>query len=408
MVRGLAAVLRSSYLDPMKGDDFAKDLERFGAESLSEPLKPGDLAVLLTEQLYALSGDLHFHVGVDAEWIAEQKSADDPAEQQKLRLQDREEGERGNFFFDQVKVLEGNIGYLSFTAFADPDLGSGTLAAAMAFLGHCDAYVVDLRNNNGGYLEMAQLLASYFLADVDQLLFDYYTVEDGRRIERRQWVLPSVPGERRPEAPLYVLTSSTTFSAAEWFAYVLGGLGRAVVVGERTAGGAHPVDRRAIDDRFVVNVPIGEIRGPVEKGDFEGVGVEPTVSASARDALHLAHLRAIDALSEAHPERQDDHRWLRPRVEARLDPYVLEPERGRALVGDYGGRTVSYEDGTLYYSWNGRSKIALIPLSSSLFALEGLDAFRFRIVEAGRTVTALERIYADGTIRRREKSVPQP
>ncbi|MCX4681930.1 S41 family peptidase [Streptomyces sp. NBC_01433] len=40
--------------------------------------------------------------------------------------------------------------------------------------------------------------------------------------------------------PLYVLSSDSTFSAAEELTYDLQQLGRAVVVGERTRGGAHP------------------------------------------------------------------------------------------------------------------------------------------------------------------------
>ena len=46
-------------------------------------------------------------------------------------------------------------------------------------------------------------------------------------------------GVLRANLPLFLLTSRQTFSAGEGFAFILQHLGRAVVVGQRTAGAAH-------------------------------------------------------------------------------------------------------------------------------------------------------------------------
>ncbi len=135
--------------------------------------------------------------------------------------------------------------------FADPDLGYDAAAAAMRFIENSDAVIYDMRYNNGGHLEMAQLLASQlFRGDKDQELFDYYYNDDGRRVARGQWVLAAIPAKRLIGKPVYILTASTSFSAAEWFAYSLKKLGRATLVGERTAGGAHPVDRKPVGTDF--------------------------------------------------------------------------------------------------------------------------------------------------------------
>jgi len=405
VVRGLSQVLRDSYPFPGKATQMAESLERYSTEALREPISARDLATRLTKKLYELSDDLHFFVDLDEAWVEEQRLSADPKRKQELLETERQREEQQNFFFNEVKILGGNVAYLSLTRFADPELGHRTLAAAMRFLSHCDAYIVDLRNNAGGALEMAQLLASYFLtSDSDQLLFTYYYMENGERIEREQRVLPSVPGERRLNAPLYVLVSSTSFSAAEWFAYVMGGIGRAHVIGEQTAGGAHPVDRKAIDRRFVVNVPIGEIQGPRGTGDFEGVGVQPEEPVAAVEALHVAHRRALEALMTQNPESRAALEWFLPVIDARRKPVTLSSRRVEAIVGDYEGRSISYQDGGLYYSWNGRTKVRLVPLSKTLFALEGIAGFRFRIIDADGTVTGLERAYADGrksTVRRR-------
>jgi hypothetical protein len=406
VIQDLSRVLQESYLYPAKAEEMSHSLARFATEALDQPLDAHELASRLTKQLYELSRDLHFFVEVDPEWIAQKRLEDDPESARQLRQTELRQAQRQNFSLQEVRLLEGNVGYLNLTAFGEPEHGSKTLASAMSFLAHCDSYIVDLRNNNGGYLEMAQLLASYFFAgDAEQMLFDYYYFEDGERIERQQWVLPSVPGEKRPEAPLYILVSSTSFSAAEWFAFVLGEVGRATVVGEVTAGGAHPVDRKIVDDRFVVNVPIGQIRGPGGEEDFEGEGIQPQVSVSAAEALNVAHRLAVEELMARRPEAVAEYRWLLPVLEARRRPVELDPQRLAALTGEYGDRRLSTEDGVLYYSWDGKTKIRLTPLSESLLALEGVQDFRFRVVEEGGEVVALERIHSDGrTSSRRNKT----
>lgn len=405
VVHGLSQVLKENYLFPDKAERMAMDLQRFSTQSLLEPIEAQDLAIRLTEKLYELSDDLHFFVEVDPEWIAQQRLMDQPEQQRAIRAKERLQEEQQNFSFKEVKILEGNVGYLSFSYFSDPEIGYRKLATSMEFLSHCEAYIIDLRNNNGGFLQMAQLLASYFFTNLsDQLLFDYYYFEDGVRVERKQWVLPSVPGERRPDAPLYILVSSASFSAAEWFAYVLGGLGRAEVVGEQTAGGAHPVDRKVIDHQFVVNVPIGQIRGPVGEGDFEGVGVAPHEKVAAREALHVAHRMAIDELKVRNPESLSTYEWILPVIDARREPVALDTSRMRLWVGDYGGSKISLEDGVLYYSRNGKGRIELTPLSDNLLALEGIDSFRFRLIESEGKVTGLERLYLDGHTRQHWKT----
>ena len=71
--------------------------------------------------------------------------------------------------------------------------------------------------------------------------------------------------------PVYVLTSSFTFSGAEEFAYNLKNLKRGTIIGEITGGGAHPVNERVFRSLNVaVNIPFGRavnlFREPTGKG----------------------------------------------------------------------------------------------------------------------------------------------
>ncbi|KTE17272.1 S41 family peptidase [Sphingopyxis sp. H115] len=396
VVEQLGQALEANYVYPDKAKTIAATLRRnLDAGDYDTAHDRPALARELTDDLIAASGDLHFAVGVDPEWVANYAAKKDPARAAALREQERREEARQNFGFSGLRYLDGNIAYVDLAHFADPELGYDAAAAAMRFIENGDAVIYDLRYNNGGHLEMAQLLASQlFPGDRDQELFDYDYSLDGRRVARGQWVLPALPAKRLTGKPVYILTGSTSFSAAEWFAYTLKKLDRATLVGERTAGGAHPVDRKPVGRDFFVQVPIGQIRDPVDGGDFEGQGVAPDHQLASVDALAFAHRLALADLAKADPAKRADADWFAPQLapHAPLSAAALE-----AVTGRYEGRRVDLVDGKLRYTWRERLRLTLEPLGGDLLAIEGVRDFRFRIVRKGGKVAALERINRDGT-----------
>jgi C-terminal processing protease CtpA/Prc len=111
------------------------------------------------------------------------------------------------------------------------------------------------------------------------------------------WTLKDVPGQRfRKGLPVFVLTSSRTFSGAEEFTYNLKNLERATIVGETTGGGAHPVRPERLDDRFIMMIPYMRAQNPVSKTNWEGTGVEPDVKTTAGEALEKAQALAREAI----------------------------------------------------------------------------------------------------------------
>ncbi len=400
IVASLNSTLNANYAFP----DMAQKI----GPALQNQLKTGaydsaatkdEFAHKLTDDLVKLSGDLHFFVGVDTKWVAEYRATADPALKAKIRAEERARLEETNFGFDEVRRLDGNIGYIRFSYFADPELAYDAAASVMRFVENSDAIIIDLRYNNGGHLEMAQFLASYFFpADKDQLLFDYYYNEDGKRIERGQWVLPGLPGKRMVDKPVYILTGSTSFSAAEWFSYTMKKLGRATLIGERTAGGAHPVARKPVNDDFFVQVPIGQIRDPVDHGDFEGTGVKPDIESPSIQALPFAHKLALENLSRADSASREAYVWQLPVLMANIQRPDVDTGMLQKAVGSYDGRKIVLENGTLYYIWRDRFRVALEPIEPNLFAVEGVSDFRYRLNTQRGKVTSLERVNKDGTI----------
>lgn len=383
MARKIAPVLRQ-HLE--KGDyDLATTKEAFAAR--------------LTEDLLKTSGDLHFFVGVDKEWVSEFRANGDPAVESRMQKEELARMEKANFGFDEVRRLDGNIGYIRFGYFADPQLAYETATSAMRFVGNTDAVIIDLRYNNGGYLEMAQFIASYFFSTKkDQLIFDYYYNQDGKRIERGQWVLPGLPGKRMVDKPVYILTSTTSFSSAEWFSYAMKKLGRATLVGERTAGGAHPVERQPVNDEFFVQVPIGQIKDPVDHGDFEGAGVQPDIQSPSTQALSVAHKLALENLAKTSDAGRTEFAWLLPALAANIKRPVVDSGMIQKAVGKYQGRQIVRENGTLFCIWRNRFRVALEPIESNLFAVEGVSDFRYRLQLQNGKVVSLERVNKDGSI----------
>lgn len=351
IVAAIGSVISDNYYFTDAAPDILRKLgQRFKEGRFDAAETKGDFAAAVAETLVDISGDLHFFVGVDPQWVVEDRLANDPARREGLRTAERLREAATNYGFEEIRRLEGNVGYIRFSHFANPDLAYQTAAGAMQFVENTDAIIFDLRYNNGGYLEMAQFLASYlFPVDHDRLLFDYDYVEDGKPIKRGQWVLPGLPGKRMTEVPVYILTSTTSFSSAEWFSFALKKLGRATLVGGRTAGGAHPVDRKPIGEDFFLQLPIGAIRDPVEGGDFEGVGVAPDHEVASHTALTTAHVLALETLAKAHPDKAEDYAWLMPVLEARARATTFDTEMLSRAVGQYEGREIVLEDGQLYY-----------------------------------------------------------
>ncbi len=243
----------------------------------------------LTEDLQSISHDLHLRVRPHAAWGEEGRR--DAAEESR---QQREQARLTNYGFYRVERLSGNIGYLDLRSFHDAELAGATAVAAMNFLANSSALIIDLRQNGGGSPSMIQLISSYFFEERKHLNTFYY-----RRANSYEefWTHSKVQGPKMVGAPLYILTSGRTFSAAEEFTYNLKHMKRATIIGETTGGGAHPVDFLISDmgDGFYasISMPFGRAINPITETNWEGTGVKPHIEVPAADALDHAHREAL-------------------------------------------------------------------------------------------------------------------
>jgi retinol-binding protein 3 len=265
----------------------------------------------LTSDLQAVSKDKHLKVRYSHNPIPERPAGPrEPTSEERAQYQ--RELAWGNYAFERVERLPGNIGYIEFRAFTDPELAADTVAAAMNFVANTDALIIDLRRNGGGRPDMVALISSYLFGPEPVHLNTIYT-RDGNRTEDF-WTRKDVAGKRYLNKDVYVLTSNRTFSGAEEFSYNLKNLKRATIVGETTGGGAHPGGMARLHPHFGMFIPRGRAINPISKTNWEGTGVKPDVEVPAAQALHVAH---IAALRKQHANVRDAD--LKGAIQAEID-----------------------------------------------------------------------------------------
>jgi hypothetical protein len=283
---GVAAKLREYYIVPDMAQKMIAGLADHRKSGDYDELAGATLASRLTADLEGISHDRHLRVVYSAAVLPQEE--EEPSESDQAAY--HRALERTNCGFQDVAVLAGNIGYLRFSYFGAPESCAETAAAAMKLLSHTNALIFDVRQNRGGDPRMVALLTSY-LFDKRTHLSDIYNRREDKTTE--YWTSPDNLVTRLASQPVYVLISGLTFSAAEQFAYDLHNQKRAVLVGERTGGAAHPVRNRRINDHFFIGVPEYRYTNAVTHVDWEEVGVTPDVPASGWNSLVLAeHLAA--------------------------------------------------------------------------------------------------------------------
>ncbi|MEP6754269.1 MAG: S41 family peptidase, partial [Chthonomonadales bacterium] len=187
--------LNSDYIFP----DVAKKMELTIRDRMHkleyDAFHDGKLfAEKLTNDLQAVSHDKHLSVRFSANALPKElnKATSTPSERLKLRTAFLRRGAAINWGFEKVERLPGNIGYLDFRFFGDPEQAAETLASAMNFLANTDALIMDMRENEGGDPAMVAVACSYLFDSVPIHLNDLYWRPDAST--HQYWTLPHVSG----------------------------------------------------------------------------------------------------------------------------------------------------------------------------------------------------------------------
>lgn len=384
VIDSAAAALERGYVDADTGRRIANHLrQRLRDGAYNTSTDPTAFALAVTTDLKAINGDEHLFLNwngavlgggpiqamVPAGGGAPAGGAPGGGPMPMMRPATNTE-RLINHGLRKVEILPGNVGYLLVDEFAGGDGFADAIGGAMRFLERTDAIIIDVRNNRGGHGEMSHLLFSHFLPATPGP-----TVRVRDRVRGMDEVLLSdsvVPGPRRPDVPLYVLTSRATVSAAEEFAFVLRRLGRAAIVGDRTIGAGHMNTLTPIGNGFTLSVSFARVSDPVTGAEWEKVGVQPTVVASPAVALEVAHAHALRRIAERldDPLRAAQLRGLAETTDARASGLTASATVLSAAPGRYtGGRLVEARASTLWYTGLNGQRTELVALPNDWFAL---------------------------------------
>jgi hypothetical protein len=287
VIDGAIANLKRFYFD--------KDVALKTADALLVHEKHGDdnaatqgevFAGVVTRQMRDASHDMHLELEYSQAPLPMGPPAETPDSLERYRQRMLQQ----NCMIRRAEILSHNVGYLKIDFFPDASVCGAMAKSAMASVNDADAIIFDLRDSTGGFENMVALIASY--------LFDHpeYMYSPRGAPTENSWTRSPVPGNRLADKPVYVLTSSTTWSGAEQFSYDLKNLKRATLIGETTRGGAHAGAFHRIDDHFGMGIPEEKAINPFGKADWEGVGVGPDVRVKAADALETARKLAVSKL----------------------------------------------------------------------------------------------------------------
>lgn len=272
VLQAAASAVQAQYLDEAEAARIADALRSWSAQQryADSCSDPAAFSARLNQDLDMFDG--RFHV----------ERVDAAAGQDDWLMAWRADARSNGAGVREVRVLEGNIGYLRLSTFYPLDLARPKFAAAFTLLADTDGLVLDLRQNGGGDDASADLLVRTLLdakiGAVQQL---------DQRGRRTPVPLPpaSLPVYLKP---LVVLIDRRTGSAAEFVAYSLQALGRARIVGTRSGGAAHMFgDPVLLPDGYQISIPDRQPINLRTGGNWEGTGVRPDV-AGGDDPLFIA------------------------------------------------------------------------------------------------------------------------
>ena len=342
---------------------------------------PYRFAERLTSDLRAVNGDKHLLVQYEPDHVAMHPGPEG------IRMMPRA-GEQGahreippdvaaamrssHFALGRVDVLPGNIGYLELRGFSGMEEAKDALVDALRYVQYSDAMIFDLRRNGGGSAELVNFLISHFTGPDTLASLTVTNRSGGENFTR--YTLASVPGPRRTDIPVYVLTSGYTASAGEDFAFVLKNLGRATIVGQPTAGAGHNNAFLDAGHGFGISVSFTRVSDPKTGAEWERIGVQPDVVVDQADALLTAEslaVKKIAATVTGDAERSASLAALGESIGAELHPHVVPSKALASYAGQYeGGRTVAVSGGKLTYtSRAGAPADTLVAISDSEFAI---------------------------------------
>ena len=207
VIEAVCEKLEKFYVFPEVGLKTSQGIRKnFEEEKYSDYRIPSEFVQQLSRDLEKISKDSHLEISYNPEMAARIREQEKTGEKKPLAAFRADENRWKNFGFKECKILDGNIGYMDFRVFFPPKYSGKTAVAAMDYFSNCNALIIDLRKNYGGWDTMVTFLASYFFDTEDPVIF---SISNSTLTNTYYSSMTStyMPGKILSDIPLYILTS---------------------------------------------------------------------------------------------------------------------------------------------------------------------------------------------------------
>ncbi|TSE03679.1 S41 family peptidase [Aquimarina algiphila] len=275
-------LITSNYVNKEKGKQIALQFQtEINSGKYFKIKHPDTLASLLTKDLKRISKDGHMYVNHLAKTSKKTtKITDWEAEEKALEI-------KLNFGFTAIQILENNTGYIKIVEFMHPKRSMQTAVAAMKIVENTDNLIIDIRGNGGGYPGILEYIMNHYFDGPPTLLSTTY-FSDPKMTPYTNYTSDLVYGKLRIGKPLYILINGNTGSASEYFAYTLQAFGKAIIIGEKSAGSAHNNEYFSLTDNFRISISTAMPINEITKTNWEQKGVIPDVIVTSENAKKKA------------------------------------------------------------------------------------------------------------------------
>ncbi len=291
-VKTISKLIEANYVFAGKGKKIAAHLlYEYEKGKFDRANDWEEFSSLSTGILRDFSGDGHLYVRYDPKKVKElstDKNDATGANKEDAFFHGMRAREK-NYGFAEVKVLEGNIGYIKLSEINVSEKSLPVLIAAMQFVSNTKVLIIDLRDNGGGGSEIGPVFESFFLPKNIALL-EFKSRKGEVEVARTvPWLT-----QNKYEGPLYILINKGTASAAEAFAYSLQKIRRAKIVGQPSAGAAHMNSWYVVNEHIFVSVSTGAPTLPGTEESWEQKGVQPDHLVAPGEEIEFIRRVAIN------------------------------------------------------------------------------------------------------------------
>ena len=194
---------------------------------------------------------------------------------------------RVNSVLEWGEIQDENIGYIRIKSFSGFQSEFGNIDDILADIGNSEAIIIDVRSNDGGNTENADLIISRF--------------NDASRIQHRArrrtagitdfspWVEVRTETFSGPPftAPVFVLTNRRCFSSTEWFVAGMGTIPHVTIVGDTTGGGSGNPLKKELPNGWFLRTSNTQKELAATGEDYQFIGISPDIAVwiSEQDSL---------------------------------------------------------------------------------------------------------------------------